>query len=357
MRRLMAAALAMFAAVHAAPPIAGQGFDLAAALAAVNGTGGVVDLRQVTGEIVVSQPLNVGTMGAACPEVDGVPCPRGVTLLLGTVMIRLVGNGQFLMGPSSSIVGSGAGGFATQIYLDTDRDAIVIDYANGGAWARIADLDITAGPRGDSATGKALIRIRNSPYNRIENVSLEHSGTSQYGLLIEATSAQNGHIGAWYNRVTQLSVWYRTFLTPPFPYTRIGVALVGVDPIGPNMVGDVSHNYLQLQNVEHMGVGLLFSKAHSNTVYGGHLLGNTVNAYFGNASHNSLYGVKGNQPLSGEQVMMSGGSYFNSFFAPSFSLPHVIGPTTHPTTTVVGNPETFQTMPGAYQFSAAPVIR
>jgi hypothetical protein len=357
MRRLTAVVVLVLLAGYAARPINGQGFDLAAALAAVLATGGVVDLRHLTGEIVVSDPLQIGSGQVPCPPIDDAPCPRGVTLLLGTVQIRLVDDGQLRLGPSSALVGSGAGGYATMIQLETDQDAVVIDGVNGGSWARIADLDIRTTAKGDSASGKALIRIRNSSYNRVENVSLWHSGTSQYGLLIEATTAQNSHIGSWYNRVAQLSVAYRTSRTPPYPYTSVGVGLVGSPSVAAGHVGDVSYNYLQLQNVEQMGVGLLFSHAHHNSVVGGHLLGSTVNVYFDNSGHNSLFGIKGNQPRSGQQVMMSGvNNYFNSFYSPSFSLPHQLGPSVHPSTTVIGNPEMNQSMPGIYRFTAPPVV-
>jgi hypothetical protein len=59
-----------------------SGFDLGAALATVANTGGVLDLRQQTGEIVVTQPLYIGvTAQGTCPPIVGAPCPRGVTLL------------------------------------------------------------------------------------------------------------------------------------------------------------------------------------------------------------------------------------------------------------------------------------
>jgi hypothetical protein len=349
--------MVMLAVGYVTYPKAQGGFDLKAALAALDQTGGVLDLRQQTGEIVVSEPIRIGVSQQGPCGAIGTACPRGITLMLGTVMIRLVGNGQLRLGSSSAIVGSGSGGFATAIQVETDRDAIVIDAAEGGAWARVADLDIHTVPAGDSNTGKALIRIRNSPYNRVENVSMFFNGNAQYGLLLEATGAQSSHIGTWYNRVAQLSVQYQTFRTPPIPYTSVGVGLVGAAPIGSQFVGDVSYNYLQLQNVEETGVGVLFSKAHHNTVMGGHLLANTVNVMFADATHNSLYGIKGNQPYSGQQVTMSGASYFNAFYSPSFSLPHLLGPSVNATTTVVGNAEMYQRLPGPYQFTVPPVVQ
>jgi hypothetical protein len=349
--------LIVLLAPYAGQPTAQSGFDLKAALATVSTTGGVLDLRQQTGEIVVNEPLYVGvTQQGPCVPIVGAPCPRGVTVLFGTVLIRLVGRGQLRLGSSSAIVGSGAGGYATAIQVESDNDGVVIDAADGGAWARVADLDIHTIPSGDSISGKALIRITNSPFNRIENVSLWFNGVAQYGLLIEGTAAQNTHVGAWYNRVAQLAVQYQTIKIPPVPLTSVGVAFLGSAPITSQHVGDVSYNYLQLQNVEAMGVGLLFSNAHHNTVMGGHLLGNTLNISFQNATHNTLFGIKGNQPLSGEQVRMSGSSYFNAFYSPSFSLPHLLGPNINRTTTVAGNAEMYQTLPGPYRFSVPPVV-
>jgi hypothetical protein len=324
--------LSLLAVAYVSYPRAQAGFDLKAALAALDQTGGVLDLRQLTGEIVVSEPLRIGVSQQGSCGPIGRACPRSITVLLGTVMIRLVGSGQLRLGSSSAIVGSGSGGFATAIQLETGRDAIVIDAAEGGVWARIADLDIHTMPAGDSTTGKALIRIRNSPYNRIENVSLFFNGNAQYGVLLEATAAQSTHYSTWYNRIAQLSVQYQTFRTPPIPYSSVGVGLVGAAPAGSQYVGDVSYNYLQLQNIEETGIGLLFSKAHHNTVMGGHLLANTVNVMFADATHNSLYGIKGNQPFSGQQVTMSGTSYFNAFYSPAFSLPHLLGPSVNSTT-------------------------
>jgi hypothetical protein len=122
-------------------------------------------------------------------------------------------------------------------------------------------------------------------------------------------------------------------------------------------VGDVSYNYLELQNLEAIGYGIVFSHAHHNTVVGGHLLGNGINVAFSNATHNSLYGIKGNQPIGGQQVTMSGVSYFNAFYSPSFSLPHLLSANANQATTVIGNAEMYQWLPGPYVFSTTPVIQ
>jgi hypothetical protein len=127
------------------------------------------------------------------------------------------------MGPGSQLIDSSNGGSATLFLVAWDTDGITINFSSGytpgattknSAGCRLANFLIQTTGAGNSSTGKALIRITDSPANQIENVQMAHVHTDGYGLLIEGTSNASTHIGPWYNRIRNVGCIYTTLGSP-----------------------------------------------------------------------------------------------------------------------------------------------
>jgi hypothetical protein len=381
---------------------ANAGAQIQAAINALPAQGGTVDARAIVGAQSITSDLTVGS------SAGGVH--KTVTLLLGNAVYTLSGAGKITMGPGSQLIGSSNGGSGTNIIVAWDTNGITIDYSKGytpgattqiSAGCRLANFNIQTdnGGSGDSSTGKALIRLTDSPGNVIENVMMAHLHSSGYGLLIEATHHGSTHIGAWYNRIRNVACIYSQF-PPPSPVAgRVGIALKGRarpagvvnvsgasvtrvsgDTFSANWTGspieinavthtiasvtdgntltlsastgslsgasytvpattDVSNNTIDpMGNIEAMGVGLLIEWANANVIVSGNCMGNGTGIKVLTSSNNLFMGNRVNQSGT-ENIHVANTSGRNTFLCPTIYLPAVFGTANGDRDTIIGAPE------------------